>query len=54
METWDSKEVWDAIHALSDIRARYNLFDDKEWHKYHACSLGIKAMREVIGEPIKE
>lgn len=46
---WNEKEVWDAIHELSDIRAGYNLFDDKEWLKYHACSLGIKALREVIG-----
>lgn len=43
-------EVWDAIHELSDIRARFNLFDDEEWKKYHACSLAIKALRKVIGE----
>ena len=52
MENWNSKEVWDAIHELSDIRAGYNLFDEEESPKYHACSLGIKALREVIGEPI--
>ena len=51
---WNKEEVWDAIHELSDIRARYNLFDDEEAGKYHACSLGIKALREVIGESIKE
>ena len=54
METWNKEEVWDAIHELSDIRAGYNLFDDKEWLKYHACSLAIKALREAIGESIKE
>ena len=51
---WNKEEVWDAIHELSDIRAGYNLFDDKEWLKYHACSLAIKALREAIGESIKE
>ncbi len=51
---WNREEVWDAIHELSDIRAGYNLFDDKEWGSYHACSLAIKALREVIGEPINE
>ena len=51
---WDKEEVWKAIHELSDIRAGYNLFDDKEIDKYHACSLAIIALREVIGEPLKE
>jgi hypothetical protein len=53
MGNWDKEEVWDAIHELSDIRARYNLFDTEERPKYHACSLAIKALREVIDEPIK-
>ena len=47
---WSKEEVWNAIHELSDIRAGYNLFDDKEIGKYHACSLAIKALREVIKE----
>ena len=51
---WSKEEVWNAIHELSDIRAGYNLFDDEEVGKYHACSLAIKALREVIGESIKE
>ena len=51
---WNKAEVWDAIHELSDIRAGYNLFDDEELPKYHACSLAIKALREVVGEPIKD
>ena len=53
MKKWDRKEVWDAICELSDIRAGYSLFDDKEAGKYHACSLAIKALREVIDEPNK-
>lgn len=53
MENWDKEEVWEAIHELSDIRAGYNLFDAEERPKYHACSLAIKALREVIDEPIK-
>ena len=50
---WNKEEVWSAIHELSDIRARYNLFDDEEAGKYYACSLAIKALREVIGELTK-
>ena len=49
-EIWDREEVWNAIHELSDIRAGYNCFDDKENGKYHTCSLAIKALREVIKE----
>lgn len=51
--TWDKEEVWDAIHELSDIRAKYNLFNPKQRPKYHACSLAIKALREVIDEPLE-
>lgn len=50
MENWDKEEVWEAIHELSDIRAQYSVFDDKECEKYRACSLGIKALRELIRE----
>ena len=52
MENWDREEVWDVIHELSDIRAKYNLFNEKQRPKYHACSLAIRALREVIGEPV--
>ena len=47
---WDKEEVWDAIHELSDIRAQHSVFDSKGRAKYHALSLAIKALREVIGE----
>lgn len=50
MEDWDKEEVWDAIYELSDIRAGYSVFDKEEQKKYHACSLAIKALRELIGE----
>lgn len=43
------EEVWNVIHELSDIRAQYNLFDEEETAKYHACSYGIKALRKSIG-----
>ncbi len=43
------KEIWDAIHTLSDIRAGYNLFDPDDAEKYEACSMGILALREVAG-----
>ncbi len=52
MEDWNREEVWEAIHEISDIRAGYNLFNRKQRSKYHACYLAIKALREVIGEPI--
>jgi hypothetical protein len=52
MEDWNREEAWEAIRELSDIRAKYNLFDKKQRPKYHACSLAIKALREVIGEPV--
>ena len=47
---WNKEEVWNAIHELSDIRAGYNLLDNKEWPKYYACSLAIKALKAVIKE----
>lgn len=43
------KEILDAIHTLSDIRAGYNLFDPNDVEKYEACSMGILALREVAG-----
>lgn len=54
MENWNVEEVWEAIYELSDIKAGYSLFDEKERPKHHACCLAIKALREVIGKPIKE
>jgi hypothetical protein len=50
MDTWDKEEVWEAIHELSDMRAGFSVFDKEESVKYHACSLAIKALRELIGE----
>lgn len=47
-EDWNTEEVWNAIHELSDIRAGFDLFDDKDISKYHACSLAIKALREIV------
>ena len=49
-EILDEKEVWDAIHELSNIRAQYSVFDREECGKYHACSIAIKALRKMIGE----
>lgn len=46
----DRQAVWEAIHQLSDIRSGYSVFDENEVIKYRACSLGIKALREMIGE----
>lgn len=49
-EVYSREEIWNVIHELSDIRAGYVLFDEEERSKYHACSIAIKALREVIGE----
>ena len=46
----DTKEIWDAIHDLSDIRAQYSVFSKEECPKYHACSLAIKALRKLVEE----
>ena len=48
MKDFSEKEVWDAIHELSDIRAGYNIFDEKDMPKYEACSLGIQALRSML------
>lgn len=47
---WNCEEVWNAIHELSDIRAAYNVFDMEERKKYRALSMGIEALKVVIGE----
>lgn len=49
VENHTMKEVWDAIHTLSDIRAGLNCFDSNDVEKYEACSMGILALREVAG-----
>lgn len=46
-ENHTMKEVWDAIHTLSDIRAGLNCFDPNDVERYEACSMGILALREV-------
>lgn len=48
MKDFSEKEVWNAIHELSDIRAGYNIFDEKDVSKYEACSLGIQALRKML------
>lgn len=49
VENHTMKEVWDAIHTLSDIRAGLNCFDPNDVERYEACSMGILALREVAG-----
>ena len=53
MANWDREEVWNVIRVLSDMRARYDLFNASQRPEYHALCLAIRALREVIGEPIK-
>lgn len=50
MEALDNERVWNIIHELSDIRAGFSIFDKEKCKKYHAFSLVIKALREIIGE----
>ena len=50
----DVREVWKIISQISDIRSRFNVFDNKERELYMNCSLAIKALRVVIGEPVEE
>lgn len=47
-ELYTEEKIWDAIHELSDIRAGYNLFDEKELSKSQACSMGIFALRKML------
>ena len=50
----DVKEIWEIISQISDIRSRFNVFDNEERKLYMNCSLAIKALRVVIGEPVEE
>lgn len=34
----------EVIEALSDLRAKYNCFDDAERKQYHALSMAIKSL----------
>ena len=47
MEQWDEEEVWDAISVISSIRAKCSVFKREQRSKYHACSMAIRALREV-------
>jgi hypothetical protein len=51
MASWDREEVWNVIRVLSDMRERY--VNASHMPKYHALCFAIRALREVIGEPIK-
>lgn len=48
MKDFSEKEIWHAIHELSDIRAGYNIFNEKDVSKYEACSLGIQALKSML------
>lgn len=45
-DSGDSEDLWDVIAELSEIRAGYNLFSDKERAKYHALTVAINKLRE--------
>lgn len=45
-DSGESENLWDVIAELSEIRAGYNLFSDKERAKYHALTVAISKLRE--------
>lgn len=47
-ELYTNEQIWNAIHELSDIRAWYNLFDEKDLNKYGACCTAIWALRKML------
>ena len=47
-ELYTDVQIWHAIHELSNIRARYDISNEKDLLKYDACSLGIKALRKSL------
>lgn len=53
-ELYTNEQIWDAIYELSDIRAGYNLFDERELNKYGACCTAIWALRKMLEEKKKQ
>lgn len=47
-ELYTNVQIWHAIHELSDIRARYDISNEKDLLKYEACSLGIEALKQML------
>ena len=45
-DSGEPESLWDIIAELSEIRAGYNLFSDKERAKYHALTVAISKLRE--------
>ena len=45
-DSGESEDLWGVIAELSEIRAGYNLFSDKERAKYHALTIAINKLRE--------
>ena len=47
-DSGESENLWEVISELSDLRSRFNVFDDEERAKYHALSVAIKKLREGL------
>lgn len=47
-ELYTNVQIWHAIHELSDIRARYDISNEKDLLKNEACSLGIEALKKML------
>lgn len=43
-------ERWKTISILSEIRSKYDCFNEKEQPYYHALSVAIKSLRKEIEE----
>jgi len=41
-------ERWESIKLLSELRAKYSCFDEKEEPYYRALSVAITSIRELI------
>ena len=46
-DSGESESLLAVISELSDLRARFNVFDDEERAKYHALSVAIKKLQEA-------
>lgn len=47
-DSGESENLREVISELSDLRARFNVFDDEERAKYHALSVAIKKLQEEV------
>lgn len=49
-----TREMWDNIEKLSELRSAYSCFDEEEQPYYHALSLGIEGIKALEQEPCED